>query len=615
MLYGMEFEDLMGFTEAFRDVVPLDNRGYSTIMEGCDFEKIERVPFYKYSKVATAIYYPNSPAYDTFKGYDLVPENKDNYVGGQFSTLNQKDGGQFTNHDLAMQTCRIPMQDEGAWHVQRLGPFISTGGYNWWTLAWDDVAMLSEGLKKYPEGIDVEQYMFTPVLKNGERLNYPPIHSHHVHVVTHPGVRPRLQPIPLCLGRSGLGIPSLDAAVFDLGAASCWNLTLFFEQHGDYICTPEDDGIECLTQGGGIPRRLAELKDIETEFNDVRPTGSEPLEWYFQVAMRWKSMDESKPPVSFNGYLGPPNIIPPSQLTKSGTNPTPTDEASMFSYSGTIYEDGEVVRIKAHSHSAIAESSMLMLATYADLGLDGARFTPAQSYLPLRTTSELGFESNNQLAHYILDHLSKAQARYDYSCTQKHDLRNDVCSRPRPEWKCGTLVDYEMLDVGGKMFPFDRRCKTWCKPWTFRKGDRVVAIGFNKKVLAPPSPVNPDTVPKTMQNHLGFFINLIIPGVKHGSHNAQIFTHDGTLANLQDRLSPCEFMSVGVSLFLWGGAPNSISTLVFMQYVIFLVLTSLLALLVYLGVFCFRRYSPKGAAVPHVYKPLSVTDEEGDAEL
>lgn len=112
----------------------------------------------------------------------MIPENKDHYVAGSdFSiNLNFKDGKKkFYDETIVMQQCRLP-QDDGAWHVQRIGPMISTGGYGWWQIAYPDVGMFSEALKKYPEGIDVTRQIFMPVHKDGTRLSLPPIHTHHI---------------------------------------------------------------------------------------------------------------------------------------------------------------------------------------------------------------------------------------------------------------------------------------------------------------------------------------------------------------------------------------------------------------------------------------------------
>ena len=54
---------------------------------------------------------------------------------------------------------------------------------------------------------------------------------------------------------------------------------MLLEAHGDYQCTPEDDGIDCIMQGHGTPKRISEVLDIEGELNDVRPAGSPPMEW------------------------------------------------------------------------------------------------------------------------------------------------------------------------------------------------------------------------------------------------------------------------------------------------------------------------------------------------
>jgi hypothetical protein len=55
-------------------------------------------------------------------GYDLIPENKDNYSPGSPYTANMnfKDSKKFAKEQIVKQDCRIPMDDGGAYHVQRM---------------------------------------------------------------------------------------------------------------------------------------------------------------------------------------------------------------------------------------------------------------------------------------------------------------------------------------------------------------------------------------------------------------------------------------------------------------------------------------------------------------
>mmetsp|Transcript_24699 Transcript_24699/g.54865 ORF Transcript_24699/g.54865 Transcript_24699/m.54865 type:complete len:263 (+) Transcript_24699:221-1009(+) len=205
-MFGAEYDDTYGFVS--KDFLPLDNRGYAELMEECDFEADSK-PLYEYSPLGTVIYYKTTDDYDTFSGYDMVPENRGNYIKGETLDTRLRDGRVFTNNTVMMKICRIAA-DGGAWHVQRVGPFTSTGGYDWWSIGFPDVGLLSEALEKHPEGVDITRNAFNTILADGTRLSYPPIHTHHSHTIPQPGVRHRLQERPVCVSRTGLGIPMLD---------------------------------------------------------------------------------------------------------------------------------------------------------------------------------------------------------------------------------------------------------------------------------------------------------------------------------------------------------------------------------------------------------------------
>ena len=73
------------------------------------------------------------------------------------------------------------------------------------------------------------------------------------------GVRPRNIMAGVCMKSSGTSI-TMDTAIKE---KNCYNSSLFFEQHGDYQCQPEDDGIDCLTSGDHNVRRIRQPLDIE----------------------------------------------------------------------------------------------------------------------------------------------------------------------------------------------------------------------------------------------------------------------------------------------------------------------------------------------------------------
>jgi hypothetical protein len=491
-------------------------------------------------------------------------------------------------------------------------------------------------------GVDITRNAFNPILADGTRLSFPPIHTHHSHTIPQPGVRHRLQERPVCVGRSGLGIPMLDNMgesppmhvppmlalticsdslihfTYAVREAGCYNLTLFMEQHGDYVCKPEDDGLDCLMQGDKGARRVAQALDFEGELNDVRPTGSAPLEWWYQIAVKWTPIDASVIPISQVAISGPGATFPPSQSTKSGTSRAPKLTESVILYSGPLQVSGDVRRCKVHAHSAIFDSQMLLVGTYEDFGLDKPQFTPPMAYEFIPTPS-LGFKDNQEVGHYILGHMEKSQLRYDYKCVDKHDPNNAVCSRPRPDWVCGAVRDYAVTEYGGKDYVFDRRPKTWAKPWSFKEGDPIVGVGLARFVDQPPNPSYPDSVPDFLQQHTVFFLSYTNNGRGHSANSGVMYTHWGLFVEFNSQKTPAMVLAIMTSVILWKGPPNSASgLLVVFQYMWAFILASLVLAILVGSISCcgYVIYRSKEIMAPQPVKYSSLkTEEDEDSEL
>ena len=86
------------------------------------------------------------------------------------------------------------------------------------------------------------------------------IHIHHIHVVAQNGVRPRNVMTGVCIHSSGTTSITMDTMI---KMKNCYNSSLFFEQHGDYQCQSEDDGMDCLTSGDRNVRRISQPLDVE----------------------------------------------------------------------------------------------------------------------------------------------------------------------------------------------------------------------------------------------------------------------------------------------------------------------------------------------------------------
>lgn len=184
-------------------------------------------PMSELLKTATVIHSPDTPSYDIFDSVDWIPENKDLYPPGspwgpsyQFPASKKK--------SILASTCHLNEEDNSQWEITRIGPFITTGGYDWIQIGWDDLWGMSKILEEYPEGVHFIGQHMSAVLKDGTRLNYPPIHVHHIHNGPDPYVRQRGDPIGCLLKGKG-----------------CFNPKRTMEVHGDYVCTDEDGGHDC----------------------------------------------------------------------------------------------------------------------------------------------------------------------------------------------------------------------------------------------------------------------------------------------------------------------------------------------------------------------------------
>ncbi|KAH8068433.1 hypothetical protein JL720_12205 [Aureococcus anophagefferens] len=342
----------------------------------------------------------------------------------------------YGDEHISLRNCRIKTpEDGGAWHVQRVGPYRSHGNYDWWQMGWQDVAFFSEALAKHPEGIDVNKYILAPVDKHGTHIGHPPLHIHHIHLVAQDGIRPRNQLRVYCHPGPKYFGSNIDNV---LKQKNCYNSSLFFEQHGDYQCEPEDDGTSCFSQGDeNTMRRISEPLDIEGDLNDVRPPNSEEIEWYYQVAMHWTPLDRTVDATSMVTIMAPGESIPSDQLSRVGTFPTPTDRPTFIWYTGH-------------------------------------------------------------------DHMKAAQTTWDSKCGTINP-NSKIGARRRRPW-CRGVYDGEETEfdtIAGKMsFSFDRRPKTYSRPWVFEKGEQFVVTGFSRPLDRPPKPDKPTDIPSHIPGHV-----------------------------------------------------------------------------------------------------------------
>ena len=129
----------------------------------------------------TITHYSSSDEYDRLRGYTLTPHNNQKFLQSDLYwplwNISEQPHARLT-----LSFCEARLPDGTVWHVQRFGPFSSTGGYDWWQMAGQDVGNLSATLSTHRQIYLVGNFM-GGVTSDGRAIGYPPLHPHHIHVV------------------------------------------------------------------------------------------------------------------------------------------------------------------------------------------------------------------------------------------------------------------------------------------------------------------------------------------------------------------------------------------------------------------------------------------------
>lgn len=454
-------------------------------------------------------WYQDSAKFQAWKGVDLVPSRHWEYDlpdVGKFFKANVKNWTKATAppfhkiSDLAIQECEIPQADGSFYRVQRLGPFTSTGGYDYWQVGWMDAWRLSEVLPQHPQGIMVSSAFSAPVLADGSPIGFPPIHIHHIHI----------GPTSMVASKAkGNSLP-----------------ILVVEQHGDYECTQSDGGLDCLFERtpDGYAKSVNYELSLEGELNDVRPAGSEPMTWWYQVVLHYRPKPSGLRPMSQFFIVGP-GPATDEQLSTVSAFPVPTEGSSVYWYTGRMPSGGSLLRNKLHSHNTLFDRAFFFHASPQQLGLDSPEFkllSPKEgcwSYfeafdaptgekeisspgcLPvlLRDTGHKDFDS---LEAFLYKNLDLAADDHMKGCLSAG--KSVKCKRQRPQLVCQSHGNYEsILDkASGRDFKYDRRSPSCCRPWDFYEDDVFTVVGFMQGTTQPFGPWAPTTVPKYVPMHV-----------------------------------------------------------------------------------------------------------------
>lgn len=443
-------------------------------------------------------YYPTTEHFGHFDGIDMVPENHDLFPA--YSPWSKMDASKTKPGTILGRTCDAEQDDGSVWTVTRLGPFRTTGCYDWTQVGWDNAFDMEEKLKKYPDGVFVVEQFSGPVTEDGTRLSHPPIHIHHIHVGPKPGIRQRQD-----------GVKCMLSDNYD----DCYDPTRVLEHHGDYQCTEEEGGLDCLSETvpDGYGKLITYPLGIEGDMNDVRACGSPPLEYYYQLGVRWVPKVAADgtvsplKPLNFYNFIGPGNMNFNDQLTYIMTYQSPTDRDTLFWYTGRMPHSGEMLRNKVHVHNKIFKEALVFAATPHELGLTKQnKLMPDKAYNTVDIKAA-GFSDHDAVKKFLLRNLDESGKAYDsrVSTTKVSDfdyLTDDFHSRERPKAVCQVLQSLEEHDG----YFYDRREPTCCAPWHIKKGDIFTVVGFNAKLDYKVGP-HTDKIPKTSPAHVSLWMS------------------------------------------------------------------------------------------------------------
>ena len=251
------------------------------------------------------------------------------------------------NTTIRSQACEVP-EGNGVWHFTRVGPFSTRGGYSWTGVTTvHDESMHSQWRVSH-EGrasLFVGDYVLGSADASGDLIGYPPIHQHHWHYYH----------------------------ASDLGRD-------FLAVHGDMDC-PGRDGAYCtlIEYPNARAFELVPQLGIHAEFNDVRPSGAPPLEWYAFGGLFIYDPALSTPRGMHWANLQPFNLNAPRG--HRGTNLFDTAREHVTWATGTLPTVDYVVDTYFHAHPDMVDDIWGIGAPASRLGLLSPPWIAAHHHL------------------------------------------------------------------------------------------------------------------------------------------------------------------------------------------------------------------------------------------
>ena len=254
--------------------------------------------------------------------------------------------------DLQLGSCSklCNVRAEGLWLVNKVGPFITTGGYDWHQVHWKDLGY-QEVQDHFGKDIQLGLHSFLtiPTGTDGVPLAQPPIHVHH-HKINERG------------------------------------LDLIF--HGGDPCENAGE-LDCFAHD--LRQYAFEVSDLSyfALLNDVRVPQSSSMVWFFNVALRIAPMSAIEMPAVSTHELANPiddfmaNFMHlPGPLR--GTFFLPPREDSFIVYTGMMPHDGMFLPglTYLHTHFEHFYAAIMFQGDVDELGFE---YLPRKPWVPVLT--------------------------------------------------------------------------------------------------------------------------------------------------------------------------------------------------------------------------------------
>jgi len=363
--------------------------------------------------------------------------------------------------DLEVKTCNIKESEVQGLRIERIGPFVGMGGYDWQGGSYNNVLKLREVQEEYRKTHPgARMHIITKALVpvwdgNFTIMPNPPIHIHHTH------------------------------AYADKWQSMGYS-DRFLQTHGDgAVCNEEDGGVDCMIEdwrdsGYGVPVVGSDEMSLDFELNDNRPHGEAAIVYWFEVAMRYTFTEDIKPQMVSLYHAGmayPDNVKKYPGMKRLGVVYAEPDVASAHWYTfrwGKTRGELSDLLWHAHQHGDLHSMYLFKDAVPEDIGLNKGKWQlpgPAR-FIRLPDVGEdiASFEKHlwDKGARKLMCHSYAETAShqgYGWPEEEAFDRRMPICCRPE-KWMVekdsyNTIVSLFKGERGGARDDMNTHLSLW----------------------------------------------------------------------------------------------------------------------------------------------------------